>query len=267
MQLYVLDNMRGDEMCREWDKMLPPFEWVELSEREPAQLVNDMGQIISPVEQEKSLLLIHRSSILNLDDQAWFRCEYRAPILVAHGDLKKLQEPLDDLPETDKVYYLKSALGLNDRGFSRRFHIFLNKYQVRGELHWELLEPPGTVTLSAIYILCQGYLSAYTSVAEIRPGNIVKRALNAMDRPGIGSAISKHSDGDILLMWSYVFDGVDVLAQAEVEWGGENEGWGRVVPLLRSIEQLDNGATLILDADEVATAYCALAIRLGGNPC
>ncbi len=268
MPIFVLDNMRHTEMCREWALMLPTaFEWVGLSEREPMHLVNDANQSLGLSEQDRPLLIIHRSAILNPEDQAWFRYEFEAPVLVVSGDPDKPQQPLNDLPETDRLYYMKNALGIYDAGFKRRLQVFWRKYQELGQIDWQLLEIPSTETLSAISILCQGYLCAYASAATTPPGSSLGKALAFMGHAGISVAMNNLSPVETLRGWNSVFGGCDLLARAEVEWGDEDEGWKCVAPFLARISQMTDAAPAIIEAEDVATAYCALAARLSGNSC
>jgi hypothetical protein len=136
-----------------------------------------------------------------------------------------------------------------------------------------LLKPKSVEVLSALSVLCQGYLAVhvegYNEQEERWGPEEMSPALKQMgwSEDLMTIASDRKSDEVSDPGWWQVFDGEDdLIDQVEDEWGDE-EALPEVLKelLTRIMEgtQLgDNDAHKI-----VADAYCKLAERLGGRPC
>lgn len=114
--------------------------------------------------------------------------------------------------------------------------------------------------LSALSILCQGYLSVHSDTEA------AQSALNQMDWSD--DLMPKDVDPEVKRdeatdpRWWQVFNG-DLKKQAKEEWDQDSmEGWQKVSDLIERISSGEDPGP-----ETVATAYCKLAKRLGGEPC
>lgn len=149
--------------------------------------------------------------------------------------------------------------------------------------------------LSALSILSQGYLAVHAR--QYRGEEKMKSALDQMgwSEELMSSSMEGRVEKVVKPDWWHVFDDEDsLLEEAKEEWG-EADGWSKVKDLIIRItgdtdqedtnetdmellrgEEDDEGDTeeaepkpLVEERDRklVAEAYCALAERLGGEPC
>jgi len=131
-----------------------------------------------------------------------------------------------------------------------------------------LLRPQSAEVLSALSILCQGYLAIHAE--EHGEGAEMTKALNQMGWSG--DIVMDGANGHIDRVsnpgwWQKPFDGVENLAEeVKYEWGAK-ENLSRVETLLDWITKGQESLEGKKARKNVATAYCALVQRLGGEPC
>ena len=145
-------------------------------------------------------------------------------------------------------------------------------------------EPANVDHLSALSILCQGYLAVHAEAYDEKEGWEPEEISDALEQmkwteelmsSGMTSRVEEVTKPD----WWRVFDDEDgILDEAKQEWGDEADGWSTVKDLLIRVmegrneeerEDTDEPEPLKTEKDRglVADAYCKLAERLGGDPC
>ena len=140
-----------------------------------------------------------------------------------------------------------------------------------------LLPPRSYQLLPALAILCQGYLAVHARQSENDWGP--KEIEPALGQMGYTSEVHKRLQANVEAKKSAVTDpewwvlpetnNGDLMRRAQKEWdpSDDDRGWEKFRMLLNRINENNSPLDTARDRKLVATAYCALADRLGGIPC
>lgn len=131
--------------------------------------------------------------------------------------------------------------------------------------------------LPTLAILCQGYLAVHAQQSE--DGWQPRAIARALSQMGYTSEVHQRLQANVEAKKSAVTDpewwvlpktnSGDLMRRAQKEWdpSDDDRGWEKFRMLLNRIDENNSPLDTARDRKLVATAYCALADRLGGIPC
>jgi hypothetical protein len=282
----------GDDRRIEWGKILAPhftivFGLGRSRSYKPFESVNGAMREGSPVPHAQvpknaTAIFVHTGELQEFSDYVQ---------RVATGHCFDFNEVGTPLPRENTIRILRRTLPfeLTDQDAAE---IFAYVTRFRSELPKCCQSLPNYDLLSAIAILCQGYLTIRATDSYVRGMPLSGTVKAAVEQMGWTPSLAEQLQPRLAetnatveaLSWWDVLAGVSTAATMREEWGdSDREGLSMVNALLRRVLSAEHavataqlaeagsdgdrvGAAPSLD-ELVAVAYCALMERLRGRPC